>query len=218
MGTNSRGCSEQSSRTGARGGDHSRQDLATVFSHHVLSRSPGLALPSPALQAERLRPREGRPPATQTHSAKHPNHACTPPCAQHCVLASTAQGQRGSRGVNHGRTRARKGHPRRAVRTDAQEAGRAERASSEPPGTSAWQHRAEERRWMLQQALYGNVFSKKSRPTLCDPMDCNLSGSSDRGILQARMLEWVAISFSRGSSQPRDQAQVSCTAGRRFTI
>ena len=97
-----------------------------VFAHHVLSRSPGLTLPSPVLQAEQLRPREGRPPATQTHSAKHPNHACTPPRAQHCVLASTAQGQRGSRGVNHGRVRARKGRPRRAVRTDAQEAGRAE--------------------------------------------------------------------------------------------
>ena len=43
-------------------------------------------------------------------------------------------------------------------------------------------------------------------------------GSSVHGILQARVLEWVAISFSRGSSQPRDQAQVSCIAGRRFTV
>ena len=40
-------------------------------------------------------------------------------------------------------------------------------------------------------------------PTLCDPMDCSLPGSSARGILQARVLEWVAISFSRRSSQPR---------------
>ena len=39
----------------------------------------------------------------------------------------------------------------------------------------------------------------------CDPMNCNLLGSSVHGILQARILEWVAISFSRGSSQPRDQ-------------
>ena len=39
-------------------------------------------------------------------------------------------------------------------------------------------------------------------PTLCDSMDCNLPGSSVREILQARVLEWVAISFSRGSSQP----------------
>ena len=43
-------------------------------------------------------------------------------------------------------------------------------------------------------------------------------GSSVHGILQARVLEWVAISFSSGSSQPRDQTQVSRTAGRHFTI
>ena len=41
-------------------------------------------------------------------------------------------------------------------------------------------------------------------PTLCDPMDCSPPGSSVHGILQARILEWVAISFSRGSSQARD--------------
>ena len=41
-------------------------------------------------------------------------------------------------------------------------------------------------------------------PTLCDPMDCSLPGSSIHGILQARILEWVAVSFSRRSSQPRD--------------
>ena len=40
---------------------------------------------------------------------------------------------------------------------------------------------------------------------LCNPKDCSLPGSSVHGILQASMLEWVAISFSRGSSQPRDQ-------------
>ena len=44
----------------------------------------------------------------------------------------------------------------------------------------------------------------KSCPTLCDPMECSLPGSSVHGIFQARVLEWVAISFSRGSSQPRD--------------
>ena len=58
----------------------------------------------------------------------------------------------------------------------------------------------------------------QSCPTPCDPMDCNLPGSSICGILQARILEWVAISFSRRSSQPRDQTQVSCITGRRFTI
>ena len=58
----------------------------------------------------------------------------------------------------------------------------------------------------------------QSCPTLCDPMDCSLPGSSIYGIFQARVLEWAAISFSRGSSQPRDRTQVSRTAGRRFTV
>ena len=52
----------------------------------------------------------------------------------------------------------------------------------------------------------------------CDPMDCSPPGSSVHGILQARILEWVAISFSRWSSWPRDWTQVSCIAGRFFTV
>ena len=59
-------------------------------------------------------------------------------------------------------------------------------------------------------------YAARSCPTLCDPMDYSPPGSSIHGILQARILEWVAISFSRGSSWPRDWAQVSCIAGRRF--
>ena len=58
----------------------------------------------------------------------------------------------------------------------------------------------------------------QSCPTLCDPMDCSLPHSSIHGIFQARVLEWVAISFSRGSFRPRDQTQVSCIVGRRFTV
>ena len=58
----------------------------------------------------------------------------------------------------------------------------------------------------------------QSCPTLCNPMDCSLPGSMVHGIFQARILEWAAISFSRGSSQPRDQTWVSCIADRRFTI
>ena len=50
------------------------------------------------------------------------------------------------------------------------------------------------------------------------PMDYSLPGFSVHGIFQARVLEWVAISFSRGSSWPRDWTQVSCIAGRRFTL
>ena len=45
-------------------------------------------------------------------------------------------------------------------------------------------------------------------PTLCDPVDCSPQGSSVHGILQARILEWVAMSFSRESSQPRDRTHV----------
>ena len=56
----------------------------------------------------------------------------------------------------------------------------------------------------------------QSCPTLCDPMDYSLPGFSVHGILQARVLEWVAISFSRGSSRPRDWTQVSCIVGRCF--
>ena len=58
----------------------------------------------------------------------------------------------------------------------------------------------------------------QSCPTLCDPMDCSLPGSSIPGILQAGILEWVTISFSRRSSQPRDRTWVSHIAGRCFTI
>ena len=54
--------------------------------------------------------------------------------------------------------------------------------------------------------------------TLCDPMDCSLPGSSVHGIFQARVLEWVAISFSRVSSWSRDWTWVSCIVGRCFTI
>ena len=51
--------------------------------------------------------------------------------------------------------------------------------------------------------------SLQSWPTLCDPMDCSPAGSSVHGILQARILEWIAMSHSRVSSQPRDQSCIS---------
>ena len=54
--------------------------------------------------------------------------------------------------------------------------------------------------------------------TLFEPMNCSLPGSSVHGILQARTLEWIAIPFFRGSSPPRDRTQVSCIAGRFFTV
>ena len=60
------------------------------------------------------------------------------------------------------------------------------------------------------------VLLAQSCRTLCNPVDCNPSGSSVHGNFQARILEWVAIPFSRGSSQPRDRTQVSCIEGRFF--
>ena len=54
-------------------------------------------------------------------------------------------------------------------------------------------------------------------PTLCDSLDCSPPGSSVHGIFQARILDWVAISFSRGSSWPKHWTCVSCIAGRFFT-
>ena len=58
----------------------------------------------------------------------------------------------------------------------------------------------------------------RSCPALCDPMDCSPLGSSVHGILQARILEWVGMPSFRGSSQPRDQTQVSHIAGGFLTI
>ena len=57
-----------------------------------------------------------------------------------------------------------------------------------------------------------------SHVQLCDPIDCSPPGSSVHVIHQAKILEWVAMPSSRGSSQPRNQAQVSCIACRFFTI
>ena len=62
------------------------------------------------------------------------------------------------------------------------------------------------------------VLVAESCPTLCDPMDCSPPGFSAHGILQEIILERVAISFSRRSSQLRDQTRVSCIAGRFFTV
>ena len=58
----------------------------------------------------------------------------------------------------------------------------------------------------------------QSYPTLWDPVDCSLPGSSTHGILQTRILEWVSIAFSRGSSWPRDWTWVSHIGGRCFNL
>ena len=58
----------------------------------------------------------------------------------------------------------------------------------------------------------------QSCPTLCDPVNYTIPGSFVHGILQARILEWIAVPFFRGFSQPRDQTQVSLIAGGFFII
>ena len=63
-----------------------------------------------------------------------------------------------------------------------------------------------------------NVLVAQLCSTLGDPLDCNLPGSSVHEILQARILEWVAIPFSGGPFQPRNQTQVSRIADRLFTV
>ena len=65
---------------------------------------------------------------------------------------------------------------------------------------------------------YNDSEVAQSCPTLCDPMDYNLPHPSVRGVFQARVLEWAAISFSRRSSRPRDQTWVSLIVGRRLTV
>ena len=72
----------------------------------------------------------------------------------------------------------------------------------------------------VQPTFYICVHAKslQSCPTLCYPMDCCLPGSSAHGILQAKILEWVAIPFSMGSSLLRYQTQVSCIVGRFLTV
>ena len=79
----------------------------------------------------------------------------------------------------------------------------------------------------FDQAEYPIVFKQisererevaQSCPTLCDPMDYSLPGSSVHGIFQAIVLEWIAISFSKESSQPRDWTQISHIVDRRFTV
>ena len=62
------------------------------------------------------------------------------------------------------------------------------------------------------------VLVAESHLILCWPMDCSLTGSCAHGIFQARILEWVAMPSSRGSSRPRDRTWASCTADKFFTI
>ena len=73
------------------------------------------------------------------------------------------------------------------------------------------------KRCLLVQRKKKQVLAAWLCLTLCDSMDCSPPDSSVHGLFQARILEWVAVLFFRGTSWPRDQTQVSCIAGRFFT-
>ena len=97
------------------------------------------------------------------------------------------------------------------------------------PAGITWQHFASVVQgfsWYLHYVFYGtsakitwsSVLITQLCPIFCEPMDCSPPGSSVLGILQARILEWVAIPFSRRYSRPRDRTQVPCIAGRVFYL
>ena len=87
--------------------------------------------------------------------------------------------------------------------------------TEEPGGLQSYDHR-ESDRLVIKSESESEVA--QSCLTLCNLVDCSLPGSSVHGIFQATVLKRVTISLSRGSSQPRDGAQVSRVAGRCFTI
>ena len=91
-------------------------------------------------------------------------------------------------------------------------------------GTTSQGMQAATRCWKRQGACRSRVgydlakaLGVQSYLMLCDPMNCSPPDSSVHGILQARMLDWVVIPLSKGSSLPRDWTRGSCTAGRFFT-
>ena len=107
-----------------------------------------------------------------------------------------------------------RGSSRPRDRTQVPHSG-ADALTSEPPGKQQLALSAQfsyGRKWRGTEKPLDESKSEvaQSCPTLCDPMDCSLPGFSVHGIFQARILEWVAISFSRRSSWPRDWTSVSC--------
>ena len=114
----------------------------------------------------------------------------------------------------------------RGARTEAQSHWLHPRVTPGSPGLPAWggtpDLAGEGYQLYRVNLLFKNEGGRKwvlvteTRPTLCDPMDYHPPGSTVHGIFQARILEWVVIPSSRGSSPPRDQAWVSCIAGRFF--
>ena len=96
----------------------------------------------------------------------------------------------------------------RGWRSFGEQSLRQVRISKEDGGNSA----------VVSRRAQKKVFVAQAWPTFCDPTDCSPPGSSAHRILQTRILEWVDMPFSRGSSPPRDRTWVSCIAGRFFTM
>ena len=86
------------------------------------------------------------------------------------------------------------------------------------PGMQGWLNTCESINTMYCSNKYCEALITQVMSDLCDPLDCSPPGTSIHEILQARMLEWVAVSFSSGSSWSRDRIWVSCTAGRFFPL
>ena len=96
---------------------------------------------------------------------------------------------------------------------------RAGQSCGGPGGTQWWPDFTMGHRLPCSPTLVSSVCAVALLcPTLCNPVDCSPPGASVHGILQARVLEWVAIAFSTGSSPPRDGTRVSCVpcAGRQI--
>ena len=85
-------------------------------------------------------------------------------------------------------------------------------------GLQPWRHTSNSSERLLQRGSESESEITQLCPTLCNHMNCNLPGSCIHGIFHTGGLEWVAISFFRGSSQPRDRTHVSHIAGRCFTV
>jgi len=94
------------------------------------------------------------------------------------------------------------------------------RITISPKRSSLIQFSGEVKKWLDWECMCYVLCAKllQSCPTLCSPMDCSPPGSSVHAILQARILEWVAIPLSSRSSQARDRTCVSCIAGGFFTV